>query len=137
VRAPAAALGAIVAALIVSGCSGATTTPFARAARDGSGTFSAAATALTDLHSGRLTREYAAATLGVLGSQVEQLPDELRGADGAPAPDAASRAANEAERALTAFSRPCLDNGCEWRAQAELLKAAARSLAELAAPAGS
>jgi hypothetical protein len=137
VRAPAAVLGAIVAALVASSCSGATTTPFARTAQDGSGTFAAAATTLTDLHSGRLTREYAAATLGVLASQVEELPDELRRADGAPAPDAASRAVNVADRALADLSNPCLDDGCDWRSQADLLKAAARSLAEFAAPAGS
>jgi hypothetical protein len=137
VRAPAAVLGAIVAALVASGCSGATTTPFARAAQDGSGTFAAAATVLTDLHAGRLTREYAAATLGVLASQVQELPDELRDADGAPGPDVGSRAANEAERALPNLSGPWLDDGCDWRAQIDLLKAAARSLADIAAPAGS
>ncbi len=136
-RARVAVLGTILAGVVVSGCSGATTTPFARAAQDGSGTFSAAAVTITDLHAGRLTREYAAATLGVLRSEAEALPDEIRAADGAPGPDVATRAAGDAQRMLTDIARPCLDEGCDWRAQADRLSAAARSLAALATSVGS
>jgi hypothetical protein len=129
-RAPRAALVAALAALVVAACTGATKTPFARAALDAGGTFAAAARTLEDLHGGRLTREYAAATLGVLETQVEAAPDELRTADGARDAGSAERLADQARAAASAMRSPCLDVACDWQGQVAALRDAAKALSE-------
>jgi hypothetical protein len=120
----------LAAALLVVGCAGATKSSFARAAEDAGGGFAAAAVTLADLHAGRLTREYAAATLGVLEAQLASAPEELRSAEGSPGADVSARVADLAAGAAAALERPCLDEGCDWRAQVDALEAAGRALAD-------
>jgi hypothetical protein len=131
---PLAVVTASVALLAVSACSGATTTPFARAAQDGAGGLSAAARAVSDLHAGRLTREYATTTLKVLASELETLPDELRDADGAPDPAITERLSSDAEAAVHQVQNPCLDESCDWRAQIDRVGQVANTLAAAAGP---
>ncbi|HEY3523012.1 MAG TPA: hypothetical protein VGK63_04870 [Candidatus Limnocylindrales bacterium] len=117
---------------LVAGCSGATKTPFARAADTIAGELSAAALTIDDHRSGSVTREYAAATLGVIASQLDGAPDELRSAEGAPDSDAAERSASGVEGALAAVRSPCLDDGCDATGQVLRLRAVAESLTRLA-----
>jgi hypothetical protein len=127
-RPPRVVLAAACAALLAAGCADATKTPFARAAQDAAGGFAAAAQTIEDLHAGRLTREYAAATLGVLDSGLRGAPDALRMADGAPSPDVAVQLAEEASTAARVVAAPCLDPGCDWEGQVDGLRATANAL---------
>ncbi|HET7027718.1 MAG TPA: hypothetical protein VFI28_08500 [Candidatus Limnocylindrales bacterium] len=129
-RPPRVVLVAAFAAVVVTACAGATKTPFARAALDAGGTFAAAARTIDDLHAGRLTREYAAATLGVLATQVEAAPDELRTAAGASDPGSAAALADQARAGVSVVRSPCLDAGCDWRGQVAALRGTARALSE-------
>jgi len=131
-RVPRVVLLAALAAVVATACAGATETPFARAALDAGGTFAAAARTLDDLHNGRLTREYAAATLGVLATQADAAPDDIRTAAGASDPGSAAALADQARAAASAVRSPCLDAGCDWQGQVAALRATARALSQAA-----
>ncbi len=105
---------------LVSAC-GASQSPFARASSDAASTLSASVTTLRLEHEGRLTRAYAAASFLNYRDALQGLDSELRSSEGAPGRDVVEQLVVLYRMADGALSEPCLDEGCDWRSQAEVL----------------
>ena len=95
--------------------------PRARLAEDVAGTFSAAAATLEAVHAGNMTSQFAA-SFEAFHEQGLPAAAELRtmGLD-----DRSAAAMEEAARVL---SEPCLEPGCDWHKQVEVLRRTARDL---------
>jgi hypothetical protein len=114
-------LAAVLIVLTVHAC-GWSQPPRARLAEEVAGTFSAAAATLEAVHAGEMTRQFAATSFEAFGEQGPPTIADLRslGLD-----DRAAAALEEAARVL---SEPCLDAGCDWEGQVEVLRRTARDL---------
>jgi len=103
-------------------------TPFVRQASDAASALSAAAMTIDSLHNGTLDTRYAEPSIGIYRDRVRTIAPTLADQRGAP-DDATLRpildALDEAEQAL---DEPCLDDGCDWQAQVDALRAARDAL---------
>jgi hypothetical protein len=121
-----------MALIALTGCSpsGFAQTPFQREASDVASAFSAAATTLEQLHTGKLDERYAKASMVVYRQLATGADTSLPAAGGAP--DMATfqpvlGLVNEAEDVMQS---PCLADACDWQRQVDTLNAARDALLE-------
>lgn len=118
-----ALLALLALILAATGCT-MTQTPFERAAGDAGSAFAASATTLAYAHDGKLTKAYARASFVIYRAQLKGLDRSLPALDGAPDPSTVRHLIELAQAAHPAVDDPCLDDGCDWRAQVEALQRA-------------
>jgi hypothetical protein len=124
-----------LAVVLAGGCAapaGWTETPFAREASSGASSFSAAATLLDAAHTGRLTNAYVRGAFVNLAESVDGLDRRLSELEGRPDAAAVQRLTAQYRMARAALDGPCIDAGCDWRAQVDTLEAAASALSQAA-----
>lgn len=86
--------------------------------------FAAAATTLTYLHEGKLTRQYARAAFVDYATVTTGADSSLRKATGAPSGPGLDRLLRLYAPAARAIDDPCLDTVCDWRGQVDALQQA-------------
>jgi hypothetical protein len=115
---------------ILSGCSF-TQSAFERTADNAGGAFAAAATTLTYLHQGKLSRAYAVSSFVNYESELSGLDQQLPSQQGAPAQSTVQRLIALYQPAMRAVEQPCLDVGCDWRGQVAALERASQAFVEV------
>lgn len=107
-----------------------TQTGFEREASDGASIMSAAAETLRFVHAtpAGMTVEYGAGSMINYLDQVVSLPDDLRGADGAPDEATLDRLNVVVQPAIAVIENPCLLSGCDYSTQVAVLDAARDAL---------
>lgn len=115
--------GFLVMGLVLSGCS-ATQSDFTRQTASAAGEFGAAALTLSGAHGGRLTFAYARGSFVSYRTQLEGLDAQLPSLQGGPDRATTRQLLDLYEPAMRAVEQPCLENGCDWRAQVGALNRA-------------
>lgn len=111
----------------LAGCS-ATQSDFARTSGNAGSALAAAAATLDDAHRGAITMAYAASSFVNFRSELEGSASQLASASGGPGRHAMAHLVALVERAWPAIARPCLENGCDWRAQVAAIQRASDAL---------
>lgn len=124
-------LAVLALAAMLSGCQLAKSA-FQDEADSVASNFSAAATTLRYLHAGKLTRQYARATFFNYAALTRGGDQALRNAAGAPDRPALDRLLALYAPAAKAIMNPCLDGGCDWRAQVAALDTASGAFRQAA-----
>jgi hypothetical protein len=101
-------------------------TGFQREAESVAASIASARSTIELVHAGQLTVPYAKAAFVELSATLEDAPDGLRSADGAPAD--VDRLARLAERARGVAESPCLEGACDWQGQLRTLDEARQAL---------
>jgi hypothetical protein len=122
-----------MAVVALSGCSpsGFTQTPFQRQAGDAASAFSATATTLEQLHTGKLDSRYAKGSLVVYRQLASGVDAALPAAGGAPDPTTLEPVLASVRQAQDVMSSPCLGDDCDWQRQVDILYAARDVLLEI------
>jgi hypothetical protein len=120
-RRPLGLIAATLLAITVQGC-GWSQPQRSQLAQEAAGTFSAAAATIEAVHEGWMTRQYAAASFEGFREQSTRTAAALRSVGLAGVDDASL------QQALQVVAEPCLDIGCEWEGQRDVLRATAHEL---------
>jgi hypothetical protein len=110
----------------LSGCQFAQSS-FASTASSAGSAFSAAATTLTFLHQGRLSRRYAASSFVNFKAELAGLDRQLPTLNGAPGKATLRHLLVLYRPAMQAVNAPCLDMACDWQAQIDALNRASKA----------
>jgi hypothetical protein len=121
-----------VALIALSGCSpsGFAQTPFQREAGDVASAFSAAATTLEQLHTGKLDERYAKASMVVYRQVATGADKALPAAGGAPDEATFQPVLDLVKEAEDVMQSPCLADECDWQRQVDTLNSARDALLE-------
>lgn len=114
-------------ALFLTGCA-AGQSGFQQAAASAGAELAAAATTVQYAHTGRLPVTFASASFVNYRSALQDTEQQLRTADGAPTGRRLDRLLGLYRPAWEAVQRPCLEGGCDWRAQVRALQQASDAL---------
>ena len=131
-----ATLGLLLLVLLVlSGCQFAQS-GFAKTAGNAGGAFAAASTTLSYAHEGKLTFAYARSSFVNYQDELGGLDQELATQPGAPDQRTMQQLLTLYRSAMQVIDQPCLDTGCDWRAQVLLLNKASGAFLKAQAEAG-
>jgi hypothetical protein len=122
-----------LALIALSGCSpaGFSQTPFQCQAGDAASIFSAAATTLEQLHTGKLDERYAKSSMVVYRQLVTGAEASLPKAGGAPDAATFQPVLDQVQDAEDVMRSPCLADDCDWQRQVDTLNAARDALLEV------
>lgn len=105
---------------------------FARIAGNAGAEFSAAATTLSYVHQGKLTRLYATSNFAGYRSQLDGINQQLPSLQGIPDAHTLQHLLTVYKPAIQAVDSPCLDNACNWHSQENALQQASKAFLEAA-----
>ena len=112
--------------LLATGCQF-TQSPFVLTVGNAGSEFAAASTTLTYAHTGKITVQYAQASFVNYQSQLNGLDQQLPSQQGVPDKQTIKRLIAVYGPAMRAVNRPCLQAGCDWRAQVVALNRASQA----------
>ena len=92
--------------------------------------FAAASTTLTYAHEGKITYAYAASSFVNYRGELDGLDQQLPSQSGAPGAGTVQHLLELYKPAIQADDAPCLNDACDWRAQAAALDRASKAFLE-------
>ena len=120
---------AVIAVVALSGCE-MVKSNFASQAGTAGDELAAAALTLRYVHEGKVTRPYARSAFINYREVLQGFEPKLRRATGGPSDGEVNRLIAAYLQAVPAVEDPCIDDGCDWEAQARTLEAAADELSQ-------
>lgn len=117
----------VICAVMLAGCVN-QPSPFAKAAGNASSELAAAATTLTYLHHGKLTRRYAQSSFQAYQHTLKGMETKLPTLSGAPDERQIHQLLSLYQPAAQAVMNPCLSATCDWQQQVKQLHQASQAL---------
>jgi hypothetical protein len=116
----------LLCGVLLAGCGGGGR--FQEVASSAGSELAAAATTVDYVHTGRLPVAFARASFVNYRSSLQDTEQQLRTAGGAPRGARLDRLLDLYRPAWQAVQQPCLEGGCDWRAQVRALREAGDAL---------